>query len=67
MALTTAETERIEAIETMLNNLQTAISNLASKQQIRQLILIKQQEIDELTARVASLESQVVILQSSLT
>jgi len=67
MAWSDAETERVQAIETMLNNLQVAISNLASKQQIRQLLLLKQQEIDALTVRVASLETQITALQASLT
>lgn len=63
---TDAEERRIRAIETILNNAQTAISNVISKEQVRQLLLIKQRQIDALTARVNSLETQVANLQSEL-
>lgn len=66
MAWTAAESQRVEAIEEMLNSLQIAINNLASKQQLRQLLLIRQEEIDSLKLRVTDLETQVAALQSQL-
>lgn len=66
MAWTSAENTRVTAIETMLNKVQTAISKLMTKQQMRQLLLIKQKEVDALTLRVAALEEQVAALQSKL-
>ena len=66
MVWTSAEEKRIQAIETMLNNVQTAIGNLMSKTQTQQLLLIKQTEIDDLKSRVSSLETQVATLQSQL-
>lgn len=66
MAWTDTETQRIEAIEEMLNTLQIAIRNLASKLQVEQLMLIKQTEIDSIKDRVISLESQVTALQSRI-
>ena len=66
MAWTSNETSRVEAIEEMLNKLQVAIKNLASKAQFRQLLLIRQTEITELTKRVESLENQVANLQNNL-
>lgn len=66
MAFTDIETARILAIETVLNELQESISNLMSKMQMRQLLLLKQQEIQALTSRVEALESQVQILQTKL-
>lgn len=66
MAWTTAETERITLLETVVNDLQVAVSKLMSKQQMRQLLLVKQQELDALTVRVASLEAQVEVLQSKI-
>lgn len=66
MAWTAAEEARILAIEQMLNNLQTAVRNLASKQQIRQLLLLKQTEVDNLTSRVAELEVLVAVLQQQI-
>ena len=65
MAWTDAETQRIEYLETVVNSLQTAISNVMSKEQMRQLIIVKQTEVNALTLRVASLESQITILQAS--
>ena len=47
MALTSAEIKRIIAIEEQINKNQVAISNLMSKQQFRQLLLIKEQEIEK--------------------
>jgi polyhydroxyalkanoate synthesis regulator phasin len=67
MAWTDAEEQRIETLEEVVNDLQTAASNLASKQQMQQMLLIKQAEIDALTERVAALESQVTVLQGTLT
>ena len=66
MAFTSAEEQRIRAIETVLNQLQTAISNLMSKAQMKQLLLVKQSEVDQLTQRIAALESQVTSLQNTL-
>ena len=61
-----AEELRIATIETLLNQLQIAVSNLAAKQQIRQLLLLKQSEIDALTQRVADLERMVALLEEAL-
>ena len=66
MAFTDAENQRILTIEETLNDCQTAINNLMTKTQMRQLIMIKQGEIDALTKRVEDLESQLTILQSKL-
>ena len=66
MAWTSTEEARIVAIETMLNDIQTAIGNLMSKLQFKQLLLIKQAEIEALTTRVTSLEAEVSVLQGQL-
>ena len=66
MAWLSSETTRIETIEEAINELQIAVTNLMSKQQMRQLLLIKESEIQALTARVESLESQVTILQGRI-
>ncbi len=63
MAWTNPEETRIETIEKLLNQMQTAINNLASQQQLRSLVALKQKEIADLTTRVSSLESQVTLLQ----
>ena len=61
-----AEELRIKNLEEAVNKQSTAINNLASKQQLRQLLLIRQAEIDTLKTRVAALESQIEILQSQV-
>lgn len=66
MAWTDAEKARVMAIEVILNDLQTAVDNLMSKAQMRQLLLIKQTEIDNLTTRVATLERLLEIIQQHL-
>jgi predicted nucleic acid-binding Zn-ribbon protein len=66
MALTSFEERRIQAIETRINELQTAIGNLMSKQQYQQLLYLKQQEITALTERVASLETQIDALRNEI-
>jgi polyhydroxyalkanoate synthesis regulator phasin len=66
MALTAYEEARIALIEEVLNELQVATSNLAAKQQVRQLILLRQTEIDSLTTRVAELERIIIILEQRM-
>ena len=66
MSLSDAEELRIEAIEELLNQVQTAIKNLASKAQFTQFTLIRQAEIDALTTRVTALESQLALLQNQI-
>jgi hypothetical protein len=66
MSWTDAENNRVLAIEQLLNTLQTTANNLVSKQQVRQLLLSKQAEIDNLTERVAELEQLIQIIQSNL-
>jgi len=66
MAWTSGETTRIVTIEEAINTLQTVANNLMTKRQMRQLLAIKQGEVDSLTQRVISLESQLAVLQSRL-
>lgn len=63
MAWTVAERSRIQKIQDMICDLQTAISNLAATQQVRQLLLIKQQEVITLQNRVTELETAIQLLQ----
>ena len=64
MALSTDQ--RLDALEEAVTQLQALIVNLASKQQLKQLSLLKQQEIDTLQARVTQLETTVGIIQDTL-
>lgn len=57
--------EEFEALINAVQNLQTAVNNLASKQQLRQLYSLRQQEIEEIKERLTTLERQVQILQGS--
>lgn len=65
MAWTDAENDRIGTIELLLNKIQTVILNLASQKQLRNIVVLKQNEINDLTARVTALEQQVAILQKN--
>lgn len=56
---------RLTALEKAVNELQVAITNLASMAQLRQLNIIKQAEINALKDRVDNLESEIQVLQSS--
>jgi polyhydroxyalkanoate synthesis regulator phasin len=64
MAWTPAETTRVLTLEEAINQMMVMINNLNSKEQVRSLLLIKQNEIDSLTTRVANLEAQVLTLQN---
>jgi hypothetical protein len=66
MSWTDEETNRVIEIERTVNQLQTAISNLASQKQLKALLVLKQADIDALTAQVASLQSQLALLQVKL-
>ena len=65
MALTDTENSRITQIEEAVNALQTALNNVASKQEARAWSQIRQAEIDDLATRVAALEAAIKILQDA--
>jgi len=64
MAWTTEEEARVRALEETVNDLQTAMNALATKAQLKQYTHIRQTEVDDLKARVASLEAQIAVLQA---
>jgi hypothetical protein len=64
MAFSASDELRIQAIEKAVNDLQTALNALATKAQMKQLLNIRQSEIEDLKTRVAALESEIQILQS---
>lgn len=64
MALTTDQ--RLTAIEDAIVALQIAIANLASKKQLQELNLLKQQAVQDLQTRTSQLETTVQIIQDSL-
>tara|TARA_Y100000310_G_C20654536_1_gene801305 strand:- start:296 stop:499 length:204 start_codon:yes stop_codon:yes gene_type:complete len=66
MAMTDAEVARINTLESAINDMWTAVNNLMTKEQMRQLILIKQNELDAALARIDSLETQVETLQNKI-
>lgn len=64
MAWSSEETARVQAIETKINEMQVAINKLASRAQLKQLLNIRQSEIQELQQDVTDLQSQVEALQA---
>jgi predicted nuclease with TOPRIM domain len=57
--------DRIEAIEAAINDMQTALTNIATKQQMKSILNVRQSEIVDLQTRVTSLESQIKVLQEA--
>jgi len=74
MAATLAELEdRVAVIENdlrlaieVLNNIQTAITNLASLEQLRRINAIRQEEIDDLTTSYQDLRRAVELIQAEV-
>jgi len=58
--------QRLNVIEAAIDDLKVAVTNLASVKQLKQLNIIKQNEVIDLKERVTALESQVQILQGQV-
>ena len=65
MALTAIEEKRLQSIEETLNRVQTALNNLATKTQLKQLLNIRQAEIDALRKELEELSQRVSNLESA--
>ena len=65
MALTAAETTRIQVIEGRINQIQDSINLLPTVAQLKGTLSIRQAEIDTLTTKLVSLESQIELLQKA--
>lgn len=66
MAWTDAEERRVVNIEDALVSVTNAIGNLVSKMQLRQLLILKQAELDELTKQVTDLETKLTTLEGRM-
>ena len=70
MPVTVAQYEqvlrRLDLIESSLNLVISAISKLATLDQLRQLTVIRQADTEDLRARVTALENNVETLQALL-
>jgi hypothetical protein len=58
---------RVTLLEEMLNKVQVALTNTATLNQLRQILLIKQSELEDLRADYTSLKNRVDILQEEIT
>lgn len=56
MAFDETDEERIQAIESKLNEIQLAVNSLATKTQLNQLLLILSKRLDELDAEITQVE-----------
>jgi hypothetical protein len=56
MTLTVSEEKRVQLLEAKLNEIQTNLNKLATRQQLIQLLSIRQSEIDDLLAEVNTLK-----------
>lgn len=57
--------QRIVAMENMMNNIQTALNNLASKNQLKQLLQIRQSEINTLQETIIHLTARITALENT--
>ena len=51
--------ERLEALESIVNDLQTAVDNLATKRQLKQLLAVLRPEISDLSSQVDQIRQMV--------
>lgn len=58
--------QRLNIIEAAIDDLKVAVTNLASVKQLKQLNIIKQNEVIDLKERVTALESQIQVLQGQV-
>lgn len=69
MALSEAEVNTIEnrflALESKMNDFQTALNNVASKATLNALLNIRQAEVADLQTKVIALESRIAVLESA--
>ena len=54
---------RIKALEEAYNNLAVAVDNLASQQQLQELLVVIQTDIAEFTEQVTALENRVKAIE----
>lgn len=66
MHLDDATEQRLQAIENAINDLTKVIKSLSSLAQLRQITSITERSVGALSNRVASLESQVLLLQDTI-
>jgi hypothetical protein len=60
-------TAQVIALENMVNIIQAAMNNLATKQQLNSLLSIRQVDIESLKSRVTTLETQMASLDARVT
>ena len=63
MAWTQAEENRVAALETLVDTMMETIEELATKIMLSQTTLILEMDIQNLQGEVASLQSQIEVLQ----
>lgn len=54
---------RIKVLEEAFNNLVVAIDNLASQQQVQELLVVLQSDIKDFQEQVTALENRVVAIE----
>ena len=59
MAFTDEESARVSLIESTLNKIMNWLANVPNRRQWRQMMLDRQETINNLTTRVATLESEM--------
>ena len=58
--------QRLNLIEAAINDINTALNNVATLKQLKQLNIIKQNDLINLKERVTALESEVTTIQGTI-
>ncbi len=64
MAWTTAEENRVAALESLVDTMMTTIEELATKLMLSQTTLILESDLQDITGRLDTIDSEITILQA---
>jgi len=59
-------TERVELLEEVVNRIQLILRNVATITSLNQILLIKQQDLDDLKTDVETLEAQLALVRDEV-
>lgn len=57
---------RVSLIEEVLNNVQQALLNTASSEALRQLVLLKERDIEDIKTDIAEIRNRLTLIENEL-